>query len=89
MLKEQKHFEDFKDEDLINIVFVSLAYSYRDSIKEIESILNKKFNKLLILGGGAKNQYLNNLVSEICKIEVKAFPMECSALGNLLSQIED
>lgn len=88
-LKEQKHFEDFKDEDLINIVFVSLAYSYRDSIKEIESILNKKFDKLLILGGGAKNQYLNNLVSEICKIEVKVFPMECSALGNLLSQIED
>lgn len=80
---------DYSDADLINIVFISLAYFYKKSINEIENMLKRKFNKLLILGGGAKNEYLNDLIRKICKIEVEAFPYECSALGNLLSQIED
>lgn len=87
---KNKGFEiDFSISDLINIVFVSLAYSYKKTIEEIEKILKRKFEKLLILGGGAKNKYLNDLISKICKIKIKSLPYECSALGNLLSQIED
>lgn len=88
-LNENGFQEKFSDADLINIVFVSLACSYKTSIKEIENMLKRKFNKLVILGGGAKNKYLNDLIRKICDLKVETYPYECSALGNLLSQIED
>lgn len=88
-LNENGFQEKFSDADLINIVFVSLACSYKTSIKEIENMLKRKFNKLVILGGGAKNEYLNDLIRKICDLKVETYPYECSALGNLLSQIEN
>ena len=88
-LNENGFQEKFSVADLINIVFVSLACSYKTSIKEIENMLKRKFNKLVILGGGAKNKYLNDLIRKNCDLKVETYPYECSALGNLLSQIED
>ena len=88
-LKKHDFNDVYSDSDLINIVFVSLAYFYKKSINEIETMLKRKFNKLLVLGGGARNNYLNSLIEKICNIKVIAYPDECSALGNLLSQIED
>ncbi len=88
-LKEKGYIDKFEDKDLFNIAFISLAHLYKKSIDEIEMMLNKKFDKLLVLGGGAKNEYLNSLIEKICQIKVISYPYECSALGNLLSQIED
>lgn len=88
-LNEKGYIYKLEDKDLFNIAFISLAYLYKKSIDEIEMMLNKKFDKLLILGGGAKNDYLNSLIEKICQIKVISYPYECSALGNLLSQIED
>lgn len=88
-LKEKGYINEFKDEDIYRIVFTSLAKSYRTSIEEIEKILNKKFNKIFVLGGGAKNKYLNDLIKEETKLTVIAYPFECGALGNLISQMED
>lgn len=88
-LNEKGYIYKFEDKDLFNIAFISLAYLYKKSIDEIEMMLNKKFDKLLVLGGGAKNDYLNSLIEKICQIKVISYPYECSALGNLLSQIED
>ena len=40
------------------------------------------------MGGGAKNKLLNELTEEVCKIKVKAIPIEATALGNLKIQME-
>ena len=69
--------------------FLAQTTQNQDVFKEIENMLKRKFNKLVILGGGAKNKYLNDLIRKICDLKVETYPYECSALGNLLSQIED
>ena len=39
------------------------------------------------IGGGAKNQYLNDLTDEFCLKKVIALPIEATAIGNLYTQI--
>ncbi len=66
----------------------SLALSYRKAIEELETIVNAKYKKIYIVGGGAKNDYLNNLTMTYCKKEVIALPIEVTAIGNLKIQME-
>jgi rhamnulokinase len=78
-----------KDEDIINTTYRSLAKSYKIALDELEEILDKRFDSLYIVGGGAKNEYLNDLTSYYTKKKVIALPIEATAIGNLLSQMED
>ena len=48
----------------------------------------KHYNKLYIVGGGAKNQFLNQLTEKATGKQVIALPIEATALGNLKIQIE-
>ena len=76
------------DKDIINATYRSLAYSYKVAIDELESITNQKYDDLYIVGGGAKNQYLNELTKEFTKKNVIALPIEATAIGNLLIQMK-
>ena len=66
----------------------SLALSYRDAIRELERNTGKTYEKLYIVGGGAKNQLLNRLTEETTGKTVVALPIEATALGNLKIQME-
>lgn len=66
----------------------SLAVSYRQAIDELESNTGEHYDKLYIVGGGAKNQFLNRLTAEATGKEVIALPIEATALGNLKIQME-
>lgn len=74
------------DSDLVNSVFHSLAFSYKKAIDELEMLTKKKYQKIVIVGGGAKNKYLNELTFKYTGLEVIALPIEASALGNLKIQ---
>ena len=76
------------EEDYFNCAFLSLAMSFMTALGELEHNFGKKYTKLYIVGGGAKNAYLNELISEACKISVVALPVEATALGNLKIQME-
>ncbi|MBP5407887.1 MAG: hypothetical protein J6Y42_01950, partial [Bacilli bacterium] len=65
------------------------AYSYSIAIKELEDITNKKYSKLYIVGGGAKNSYLNELTINYTGLDVIALPIEATAIGNIINQMED
>lgn len=80
--------DSLKDIDLFSSIYHSLAKSYGEAIKELESITNKKFNKVLVIGGGANNNYLNSLIKFYTKLEVEALPIEATALGNIKVQIK-
>ena len=54
---------------------------------ELEIITNQKFDSLYIVGGGAKNKYLNELTEYFTGKKVIALPIEATAIGNLYSQI--
>ena len=66
----------------------SLAEGYRQAIEEIERNTGKQYRKLYIVGGGAKNKFLNRLTEEATGKEVIALPIEATALGNLKIQME-
>ena len=74
--------------DYFRCAYRSLALSYRQAIEELEANTGKTYEKLYIVGGGAKNQFLNRLTAETTGKEVIALPIEATALGNLKIQME-
>ena len=76
------------EKDVINSVYHSLAKCYAQTLKEIEQNTNKKYEKLYIVGGGAKNKYLNELTEKYTGVKVIGLPIEATAIGNLKIQME-
>lgn len=76
------------DGDIINATYRSLAHSYDLALQELERITMKTYPGLVIVGGGAKNQYLNDLTEAFTHHKVYAYPKEVTAIGNLMSQIK-
>lgn len=74
--------------DYFRCAYHSLALSYRDAIRELEANTGRTYDKLYIVGGGAKNQLLNRLTEEATGKTVIALPVEATALGNLKIQME-
>ena len=74
--------------DYFRCAYKSLAVSYRVALDELEANTGCKYEKLYIVGGGAKNQFLNRLTAEETGKEVIALPIEATALGNLKIQME-
>lgn len=74
--------------DYFRCAYRSLAFSYKAALDEMESITEKHYDTLYIVGGGAKNQFLNELTEEITGKKVIALPVEATALGNLKVQME-
>ena len=65
----------------------SLAQCYRQALEEMERNTGKKASCLYIVGGGAKNGFLNRLTEEATGKQVIALPIEATALGNLKIQL--
>ncbi len=74
--------------DYFRCAYRSLAVSYKNALSELEENTGKKYSKLYIVGGGAKNAYLNRLTEEMSGKQVIALPIEATALGNLKIQME-
>ena len=74
-------------EDYFRCAYRSLAVGYRQAIDEIERNTGKTYQKLYIVGGGAKNAFLNRLTVEATGKQVIALPIEATALGNLAVQM--
>lgn len=76
------------ENDYFKCAYMSIAHSYKKAISELQNCTGKTYDKLYIVGGGAKNTYLNALTESICNLKVCAFPIEATALGNLKIQME-
>ena len=74
--------------DYFRCAYRSLALSYRDAIGELQRNTGKEYSRLYIVGGGAKNAFLNRLTEEATGKQVIALPIEATALGNLRIQME-
>ncbi len=74
--------------DYFRCAYCSLAASYRDALAELENNTGRTYEKLYIVGGGAKNGFLNRLTAEATGKQVIALPVEATALGNLKIQME-
>lgn len=75
--------------DYFRCAYRSLALSYAKAIRELEENTGKSYERLYIVGGGAKNAFLNRLTEEATGKQVVALPIEATALGNLKIQLEE
>ena len=74
--------------DYFRCAYRSLAISYREALRELEENTGKHYDRMYIVGGGAKNGFLNRLTEEATGKKVVALPIEATALGNLKIQME-
>lgn len=70
------------------VVFTSLALDYRWALEELELATGRSFKTFWIMGGGNRNQLLNQLAADALGLPVLAGPSEATALGNLLLQAQ-
>ena len=73
--------------DYFRCAYRSLAEGYRRTIAEIERNTGRTYGKLYIVGGGAKNAFLNRLTAEATGKAVVALPIEATSQGNLKLQL--
>lgn len=74
--------------DYFRCAYRSLAQSYAEALAELESNTGHSYEKLYIVGGGAKNDFLNRLTAQATGKQVVALPIEATALGNLKIEME-
>ena len=74
--------------DYFRCAYCSLALCYHDAIRELEQNTGKHYDCIYIVGGGAKNTFLNRLTEETSGKKVTALPIEATAIGNLKIQME-
>ena len=74
--------------DYFRCAYRSLALSYMNAVQELQHNTGKHYDQLYIVGGGAKNAFLNRLTAEATGKEVVALPIEATALGNLKIQMK-
>jgi sugar (pentulose or hexulose) kinase len=71
---------------IIRIALESLAMRYKMSVDDLEAITGNKIDVLHIVGGGCKNDLLNQFTANACGVKILTGPVEATALGNIVVQ---
>jgi rhamnulokinase len=72
--------------EISRAILESLALRYRQVLEGIESLLGRKLSVIHIVGGGSRNQVLNQFVADATGRTVVAGPSEATAAGNIMVQ---
>lgn len=72
--------------EIARTVLESLAVRYRLVKESLERLTGTPIARIHIVGGGAKNELLNQLTADACNATVIAGPVEAAATGNILVQ---
>ena len=71
---------------ITKIVLDSLAFRYASVVKTIESLTGETIKGVKIVGGGSRNDYLNQMTANATNLPVAAGPVEATVIGNVLVQ---
>ena len=71
---------------ITKIIMDSLALRYASVLRAVESLTGEKINGVQVIGGGSKNDYLNQATANATGLTVLAGPVEATVTGNLLVQ---
>ncbi len=74
--------------DYFNCAYISLGYCYNEAIRDLEVNTGRAYSEIYIVGGGAKNGYLNSITEKYAGKKVVALPIEATAIGNLKIQMK-
>lgn len=81
---DQKEPEDMAA--TVRAILESLAFKYRRVIEELSWLTGKKFSTIHLIGGGSRNDLLNQFTAEATGLRVLAGPDEATSAGNVLIQ---
>jgi rhamnulokinase len=75
------------DGAVVRCILDSLALGYRLAIDDLRAVTGRPVPAVHVVGGGSRNQLLNQSVADVTGLPVVAGPIEATALGNLLVQL--
>jgi rhamnulokinase len=67
-------------------ILEALAWSFRDTIRDLSALTGRKFRRIGMVGGGTRNRLLCQMVADATGLEVLAGPAEATAAGNVALQ---
>ena len=70
----------------VRTILESLALTYAQTLHQLEILIDRKFDKLHIVGGGSRSNLLNQLTANATGLTVITGPVEATAIGNILIQ---
>jgi rhamnulokinase len=73
-------------EAILRCILESLALKYRWVLTTLEAMRGRRIDVLHVVGGGCKNELLNQFTADALGRPVVAGPVEATALGNVLTQ---
>ncbi len=71
---------------MCRVILFSLAVRYKQILRSLESMTERKIDVIHIVGGGSRNRLLNQLAANVTERRVIAGPTEATAAGNALTQ---
>jgi rhamnulokinase len=71
---------------LSKVVLDSLALRYASIVEKLEALTGRPVPGVHVVGGGARNEYLNQATADATGRPVVAGPVEATAAGNILVQ---
>ena len=74
--------------EYVRAIFESLALRYRQVVEMLGELTGVKVQQLYVIGGGAKNDMLNQFSSNALGVPVTTGASEATALGNVAVQAE-
>ncbi|MDR2969478.1 MAG: rhamnulokinase [Tannerellaceae bacterium] len=74
------------DAEYVRCIFCSLANRYKEVLRLLSDMAPFPINKLYVIGGGSKNDLLNQLTANATGIPVIAGPSEATVTGNCMIQ---
>ena len=72
--------------EVVRCALEGIALRYRWIIERLEEVLGKRLDPIHIVGGGTKNQLLNQLAADAMDRQVIAGPIEATAIGSVIVQ---
>lgn len=85
MLESGQNF-DKSPAAVCKIIFDSLAFRYASVLRTIEKLTAQKLEGVQIVGGGGRNEYLNQMTANASSLGVQAGLTEATVTGNALVQ---
>ena len=77
-----------KKHEFVALILHSLAKSYADNLGSLEILTGKVFDAIHVVGGGSQNALLSQLTANYSQKPVLAGPVEATAIGNLVVQMQ-
>jgi len=71
---------------VVRCIYESLALRYRQVLDKLRVLTNTRFECLHVIGGGSRNEMLNQWTADAIGIPVIAGPIEATAMGNVMIQ---